>query len=196
MKWKGVTKEYRVYKEFACYYSSMLDAAFNGPFAEGKSGVLTIDDFEYPAVFGTIQSWMYTQKLENPFSITACTMEVYSIIWILADRLLMPKLQNAVAAAMVDLRRGPQLTLQNTVDWIYKNTTPASKLRKLVVDLCAFQMEEKLWTAAGAQQRVPGQFLVDVALAFKADRAQLQMYHRSRKQVLRLEDYKVAEGTS
>ncbi|KAH7418311.1 hypothetical protein BKA64DRAFT_738788 [Cadophora sp. MPI-SDFR-AT-0126] len=177
-------------------YSSMLDAAFNGPFAEGKSGVMTIDDIGFPSIFGSIQSWMYTQKLTSPYDDPPCTFEVYCTIWILADRLLMPKLQNDVAAAMLALEHGSQLIFQGKMAWIYRNTTPDSKLRRLIVDLCAFQMDEKVWAAAGASQTVPGQFLVGVALAIKADHKCLQKYHVSLKDVLRLDYCKVDEGAS
>lgn len=71
----------------------MLDAAFNGPYIEGKSNTMTIDDFPFTEAFAFLQCSMYTMKIEHLLS-RSLTVTSYCVAWILADRLLIPKLQN------------------------------------------------------------------------------------------------------
>lgn len=166
MKCGEEKKEYVVYKEFACYYSPMLNAAFNGPFIEGKSNTMTIDDFPFPKAFGFIQCWMYTMKIKHPLRVPL-TLTSYCVAWILADRLLIPKLQNQ---AVIELC-SKKLTLDKMPDLklIYGNTSPDSKLRRLVAYLCAFEMEPNLWAMRDGDGDIPSQFLVDVATEHKKE---------------------------
>ncbi|PVH86909.1 hypothetical protein DL98DRAFT_567186 [Cadophora sp. DSE1049] len=161
-------KEYIVYKEFACYYSPMLDAAFNGPFIEGKSNTMTIDDFPFPDAFGLIQCWMYTMKIEHPLN-NPLTVSGYCLAWILADRLLIPKLQNQ-AVTEICTKKLPLATMPN-VKMVYENTSPDSKLRKLVAYICAFEMEPEMWATrdGDGDGDIPSQFLVDVATEHKRE---------------------------
>lgn len=62
---RSVSKIFAIYKEFACYYSPVLRAAFNGPFLEGQSQTMIIDDFSLSGAFGFVLNWMYTGRLHK-----------------------------------------------------------------------------------------------------------------------------------
>ena len=166
MKCGETKKEYVVYREFACYYSPMLDAAFNGLFIEGKSNTMTIDDFPFPEAFGFLQCWMCTTKIEHPLN-NPLTITSYCIAWILADRLLIPRMQNQVVAKICTQLL--PLAIMPDVKMVYENTSPDSKLRKLVAYLCAFEREPKLWATRDGDGDIPMQFLVDVATEYKRE---------------------------
>jgi hypothetical protein len=86
-----------IHKNKICSHSSFFSAAFNSNFIEGMNQEMTLDvDLK---AFGIIANWMYTQDIvassgELP---DFCTL---ARVWILADRFLIPKLQNQ---AMKDL---------------------------------------------------------------------------------------------
>jgi BTB/POZ domain len=46
----GASQTFKVYKETLCYYSEFFSAAFNGPFLEGQSQSMTLENVD-PAVF-------------------------------------------------------------------------------------------------------------------------------------------------
>ena len=100
---------------------------------EGQTQTFTIEDFDRPDAFGIIQSWMYTQNTDGWKEKLAETQsfKLYCA-WILADRLIIPKLQNDVITIL------PKMILPlGDIHWLYKNTTPGGKLRSFMSDWCA-----------------------------------------------------------
>ena len=53
-----------VHKEHACYYSEVLDKAFNSQFIEGQTQTYTMKD-EHPGAFRYLVQWLYQQKINN-----------------------------------------------------------------------------------------------------------------------------------
>ncbi|KAH7360630.1 hypothetical protein BKA65DRAFT_189714 [Rhexocercosporidium sp. MPI-PUGE-AT-0058] len=154
-------KKYIIHKSIACYHSPVLDKAFNGPYTEGQTQVMTIEDFDRPDAFGAIQSWMYTQNTDGWKDEMGeeHDRKLY-FVWILADRLIMPKLQNQVMNLLMDIRIFSLLWL----GFIYKNTSPESKLRSFVSDRFATSInlrDKKTWLKA----EVPVEFLLDLLFA-------------------------------
>jgi len=83
-----------VHKNFITHYSPYFDAAFNGNFAEGQSQKLDLEDTE-PHVFGTFVNWLYSQNIENAEGEIPDDSTLVNL-WLLADKCLVPKLQNQV----------------------------------------------------------------------------------------------------
>ncbi|PVH86907.1 hypothetical protein DL98DRAFT_649759 [Cadophora sp. DSE1049] len=155
-------KKYIMHKSIACYYSPVLNKAFNGPFTEGQTQTMTIDDFKQPAAFGAIQSWMYMQKADGLKDEWGGRSNMLFYVWILADRLIMPALQNDLMGLLI----GMPIPL-NSLSWMYENTGPHSELRSLLVDRCAAlpvwknTADRELWIDA----KVPTELLVDTLYA-------------------------------
>lgn len=119
----------------------MLERAFNGGFKEGETQTIIIDDFAYLDTFGYIVSWLYTQNfeaLEHEWHV-GFSMVLYTI-WVLADRLIMPELQNEIMAAIMRMPTKPM----GKAKWIYENTSEVSKLRKYFVEGVASTGEQSL----------------------------------------------------
>jgi hypothetical protein len=89
---------YFMYKKFACDYSSLFDAVFNG----ARMEIIDLQGVSWPESFGIIQAWMYTQKLESPFPGLPFDATDLCDIWILADCLVMPELQNEVMKTLIE----------------------------------------------------------------------------------------------
>lgn len=97
-----------MHKDFACHYSPALKAAFGSTFIEAQTSTYrltnTNDDTVHMLVY-----WIYTQKLypeeEMPANAKHETSQGFQVVnltklWILADQLLIPRLQNQVARTL------------------------------------------------------------------------------------------------
>lgn len=133
-----------IHKAVACYHSRMFEAAFNGPFIEGQSQSITLKELPANWMFGVIQSWMYTGSLDitkdfggSPGGGKISSLKSNPImllqVWVIADRCIIPELQNDVMALMMELTYVPVWIASS----FYKNTTPESKLRKWFVERAA-----------------------------------------------------------
>lgn len=129
---------FRVHKNYICHYSPYFEAAFNGNFVEGETQVLELDDTD-PRIFGMFVNWIYTQELVNEEGNSpSCTSCIN--LWILADRLLVPSLQNQ-ALVCLDLVRSkwgsgvPGTSLGSKIfKRVWDNTTEESPLRSYLVE--------------------------------------------------------------
>ena len=91
-------ESFYVHKNFITHYSPYFNAAFNGSFAEGQSQKMDLEDTE-PHVFGTFVNWLYSQDIENAEGEVPDDATLVNL-WLLADKCLVPKLQNQVMRAL------------------------------------------------------------------------------------------------
>ncbi|KAK0124406.1 hypothetical protein ONS95_009367 [Cadophora gregata] len=164
-------RTYTLFQEFASYHSPMLAAGFNGPFRESQTRHMVIDDFQWPEIFGNVQHWMYTRTLCGPNDAKLLTSGL-CLVWILADRLIMPKLQNDVMDELFT-KRGPSRPLP-LICWLYKIPIPDGKLRELWVDRWAFECNKGGAEGEAGDLVMPAQFLLDVSLAYERDGRELR----------------------
>jgi hypothetical protein len=91
------TPKFVIHKHLICHHSPFFAAAFNSNFKEGITQEMTIDvDHK---VFGLFVNWLYNKVIlgasgEQP------DLPTLAHLWILADRVLIPKLQNQVMDIM------------------------------------------------------------------------------------------------
>ena len=118
------TQPYLVHEEFARHHSPVLRAAFDSKFIEGITKTYRLDTTE--RAVRLLVNWMYTEKLDvqqlgdNPPAndTDAAAHEDFSLVelWVLADKLLIPRLA-----------------------YVYEHTEAGSPLRKLFVEQCAYE---------------------------------------------------------
>lgn len=85
--------KYIIHKEFFCYYSPFFKAAFNGNFKEGQTQEMRIS--ADVVAFGVVVNWLYSQKIMISGD-NELILSTLARAWILADRFLIPKLQNQI----------------------------------------------------------------------------------------------------
>jgi hypothetical protein len=130
-------QKFLVHKEFICYYSPFFNAAFNGNFKEGESQTMDLEDID-PAVFALFVNWLYAQKVLSDQEDDQPSLPHLISLWMLADRFLVPKLQNQALIAYDRTRVAlNQRPASRTVGHIYKNTSPDSLLRKYIIQILA-----------------------------------------------------------
>ncbi|PVH85698.1 hypothetical protein DL98DRAFT_650671 [Cadophora sp. DSE1049] len=152
-----------VHKEFACYHSSVVRAAFSSNFVDGQTQTYRIEDTSAGA-FRLLVQWLYTQRLkivqwsdsgvfdglaEEAEEDKACNggdahllekdMNLVRL-WVLADRLGIPKLQNDVMAVIINIGKNAYQPQWETFRYIYESTAEGSPLRALATRQCVIDV--------------------------------------------------------
>ncbi|PMD64785.1 uncharacterized protein K444DRAFT_625422 [Hyaloscypha bicolor E] len=206
----GVEETIPVHKEHACYYSPVLKAAFTSSFVEGQTQTYRVEDTD-PDIFRLLIQWFYKQTFKHSTANSAeSIIEEQSIVevseaefpsaeidsmylnmvklWILAERLIIPRLQNFIMDSLVEMSEESWSTL-----WMataYESTSSDSPLRRFAVDVLLYQVPA--YGKKQCQNHFPRELLVDLACG-----ATLSSKSGSRYVHTRLtRDYMVPEGSS
>ncbi len=134
-----------VFKSFLRHYSKYFDEALNDSVAEGQTQTVTIQDFDFPEAFGHVMSWMYTQSTENWLSTSEGAYAIadnLTHVWMLADLLAIPDLQNQVVHLLIKLGN---FGANATVTWMCLKTQESIRIRCLIsrVLVCGLESGEK-----------------------------------------------------
>lgn len=98
----------------------------------------------HPEIFGVFVNWLYTQKIENAVDKSLLTLKDLAVLWNLADRFLIPILQNNAMARMMmadkqwfwrQYKGSCWGAVAELVDYVYKEHPSKSPARKLCVAL-------------------------------------------------------------
>lgn len=144
------TEPFIVHKDWACKASPVLAAAFNSEFLEGQTQEYRLDMSARDGdVVQLLVSWIYTHKLElEPLSaaevqqapkaeqirIRSRHSSYLAKLWVLADKLLMPRLQNEVIECFCKSNASTGCCFSiPIVRYIYENTNENSRLRKFLL---------------------------------------------------------------
>ncbi|KAL2066896.1 hypothetical protein VTL71DRAFT_1320 [Oculimacula yallundae] len=84
-----------VHKNVICPASPFFFAAFNGQFIEGQTQKMTFQDIN-PSHFELLIHWLYTGELKAEFRYGADVAEILVKLWEMAERFLIPTLQNQI----------------------------------------------------------------------------------------------------
>jgi hypothetical protein len=157
-------KEFVVHKSFVCHASSILRAAFNSNFLEGQTQRYVLEDIT-EAAFYLFSEWVYTQNIHwDGEGKNEPTSNSLPQVWVLAEKLLFPKLQNRVMNLIEDIWkiRG---TFPLTIPWIYDNTTYDSPLRRIYVHQYAWNLQSHTYRRADIL--LPTEFFIDLAVCLR-----------------------------
>jgi hypothetical protein len=164
-------KKFIVHKEHACHHSPILNAAFNGNFVEGQTQTYRIEDTS-PGAFQFFVQWLYRQEVdlfqlrnfdtteEDEPQMFAEDMDLAEL-WVLADKMAMPPLQNLVVSKIIEIREETLCVAVNTLHYIYRTTAIDSPLRRLMVSEvanCSYQRD-----FSDDSEMFPHAFLIDLA---------------------------------
>jgi len=85
-------------------------------------------------------------------------------LYILADKLLIPRLQNSIIQIMHQHVQENKLLLINTLEYVYDNTSSGSLLRRFILHLCACYMPPERYSELS--EKVPKEMLFELAAAY------------------------------
>lgn len=141
-------------KDLICKNSAYFEAAFNSDFSEAATQELEIEDVDIE-IFRIFVHWLHKGKLvgddENRPSYTTLVK-----IWLFADSILAPKLQNLVIYDIDQARYEHDYFPSARLHLVYDNTAEGSPLRRLIVDTWNFTYR------ISTPENYPHQFLVDL----------------------------------
>ncbi|KAE9381286.1 hypothetical protein N431DRAFT_490688 [Stipitochalara longipes BDJ] len=148
---KSDSKSVVVHKDFACHYSPVFKAAFNSGFVEGQTQEYRVDE-EDEEVIRLLVHWFYTQQLDilqTPEDSQGDKSEVagkeelcLAKLWVLADKLIIPQLQNMTLDVLAKLRLKSKAGIASKcLEFVCANTSKNSGLRRWFVHRCAFRLE-------------------------------------------------------
>lgn len=125
-----------VHKDFVCHYSLVFRAAFNGVFIEGQSQIYYLRD-EREKVVGLLVEWIYTKDISS--SNDRSGYDDLVELWILADKLCIPDLQDNVIDRLKEMNFKPAdvKALASQIGKVYRGTSDKSQLRNFAVAECA-----------------------------------------------------------
>jgi hypothetical protein len=167
---EGNAKPFKVHRDFACHYSPVLKAAFNSDFIEGQSQEYRLDVDE--EVVRLLVEWFYTQTLNtrqpDEKLDDAASMEedlFLAKLWVLADKLLLPQLQNQVLDRLQEIWEAAQRIDTRCIRYVNNNTPPGSPLRRWYAHKCASSLDEN-WLEDHSDQ-YPHKLLIELILFFR-----------------------------
>ncbi|KAH8602937.1 hypothetical protein B0O99DRAFT_588004 [Bisporella sp. PMI_857] len=176
-------KKFLIHEEAACVASSVLKAAFRGPFIEGQKKTYRLHHTSVEA-FRYLSQYLYSGNINfathNPDHThhwaSACEEERKAHekiccdqdqhlfkLWVLADELIIPHVQN-IAVEQI-LRVFSECGWETSeIEYVYKNTAADSPLRHLCVQMAAWDLPSN--TLGEELEALPKQFSIDLAVAF------------------------------
>jgi hypothetical protein len=168
-------KEFVIHKSFVCHVSPVLRAAFNSNFVEGQTQRYILEDTT-EAAFHLFSEWVYTQNIywdgeskDEPSSFSLPR------VWVLAEKLLVPKLQNRAMDLIEDVQKN-RGTFGSTVFWVYENTCCGSPLRRIYIHQWAWDFHSSHYRRA-----LPAEFLIDLAVYLRDINLQKLEFSRDMK---------------
>jgi hypothetical protein len=150
------SKPFLVHKNFICYYSPFFNAAFNGSFIEGETQKLDLEDTR-PDVFGIFVNWLYTQTVVDANG-ELPTCSALLNLWMFADRVLSPKLQNQTIECLEKVRIKVGRLSSAEFNRVWENTSKDSQLRRYITIVSSENMLAKITHP----DRYPHELLADI----------------------------------
>ncbi|KAG4443028.1 hypothetical protein IFR05_001482 [Cadophora sp. M221] len=153
--------KYIMHKKVVCHYSPVLEAAFKSGFIEGTTQTCKLEDIN-EETFALFMQWIYTQKIElHVDSDGKLNAGILPPLWVLAEKLIMPRLQNATINLIDSVNLRSALIDTDSLAYIYENTTTGSPLRKMFVQaICGRMAPDHFYTSSN---HFPVAALIDVA---------------------------------
>jgi hypothetical protein len=135
---------------------------------------LTLEELEKPPAMGDTVTptnqpspkYLAEEEDQIPESVSAHELHLVQL-WVIADRLLIPALQNAAIETLVRFWgvNDERIHGFGWIDYAYEHTQPLSPLRRLAVDTFAYVTEGYAWLKFKDNAHLlPKEFLVDLAV--------------------------------
>ena len=155
--------KFTLHKDFACHYSPVFHAAFNSNFIEGQTQTYHLEDAQ-DKVVTLLVKWIYTRRIATTDNDTDYGNLI--TLWILADKLCIPALQNAIIDQLFKImpKPGCRITIIGSLEKIYNETAGGCQLQKFAVEVCAIHLKPD--DVRETPQLFPTEFLIDYASRF------------------------------
>ncbi|KAH0372207.1 hypothetical protein KCU65_g1356, partial [Aureobasidium melanogenum] len=156
---------FSMHKDLLCYYSDYFRGAFEGSFKEAVDGKIWFEK-EDPAIFDIFNAFLYNRKLQNADGLVGPDLTFATLVdlWIFGDQFVVPLLQNLAIDSFQE-----RSDKQRCVPWvaqirkIYDNTLHGAPLRRIMIDMTAFETHIGRRPREEVVESWPVEALVDLA---------------------------------
>jgi hypothetical protein len=129
---------FNVHKALICRCSPYFDAAFKWAYQASSTAIISFPETSV-RVFKLLLAWFYTQMIwiagrDQPIPTPEDLIDLY----IFADQVQMPFLQNDTIAAIISVLQMQACVPTNKFRHIWENTSEHCPLRQLMVDICVW----------------------------------------------------------
>lgn len=158
------TESFKVHKEIACFYSPVLKAAFESPFIEGQTQTYILNNVTQEAV-QLLVDWLYFQNIDLEQLDTKpgdenTKIEAMVQLWVLADRLLIPTLQNLLIRELDKWHVKERKICDSAFNFLYENSASDCPLRLFFVHQVVCSASYKIFLLSPS--RYPKQMLLEI----------------------------------
>ncbi len=119
-------------------------------------------------VFTLLAQWLYTQRLAGDLGGASDSGNRLARLWTLAERLLIPRLQNLAIDRLDEKRIEYNCIYTNALHYVWDNTAPDSAIRRLFIHQCVWNLESN--TYRSDINRFPKEMLAEICFLL-AERA-------------------------
>lgn len=154
-------ESFTVHQKLAYFWSPVLKAAFEGQFMEGTTITMEMTDTRREAI-PLLIGWMYSGKIDDINNNSPSSQDLYCL-WILADKLLIPELQNCTMLAIQESATKVGVPLSSS-PYVYSATMPDSQLRRIMAHHIAFAPDMAKFTRESLKI-LSEEFQIDLLLA-------------------------------
>jgi len=127
-------EKFTIHKNFINHYAPQFPTLYPSTTTTGSPDPPTIET--EPNIFTGLVSWIYTQEVIDAESTTSVVgIEFLVELWILAERIAIPKLQNQVMRLLKTGKTGYCKDDGQLLKYAYRNSSKNSPLRRVLVDI-------------------------------------------------------------
>jgi hypothetical protein len=112
-------------------------------------------------VFSIVNQFIYTRQLSEKLE-SDLEWEMSVRAWIFGDKYLMPSLHNRVMSVLIEKTTVTDQIPTSELELIYSNTLPGSPLRKMIVDMTAYEGDMVTAVTSEGGKRWPHEALLDL----------------------------------
>ena len=185
--------KFMVHKSFACHYSPVLKDFFDNENMNRRFRKYHLHGTSSNTVQLLLQ-WIYTQKVDIRKISEQPEGEVKSqslvFLWVLAEKLQIPRLQNAVIRELQALRDRGEPVPTLSLKYVYENFPPANPLPRLLLHQCAGGLSE--WYTHSPEQ-FPKDMLLELTV-YLSEAVQSGTSAKDMRENTNLSDYFVPEA--
>jgi len=151
--------EFKIHKYVVCDNSRVLRAAFNSSFIEGQTQTYRLEDVSEKC-FMLFFEWIYSKNI-NASMPEALRDRLFLELWVLADKLLIPRLRTASMEAYKEFVAKRKALNLAPFEWVWENTAMGSPLRRVILHYTRKLGAETFATKA---EFFPKEMLIDLAI--------------------------------
>jgi hypothetical protein len=128
-------------------------------------------------VFNLLVQWFYTQKLDGDLSGAFDSGDNLARLWVLAERFLIPRLQNLAIDRLEEKRTEYKCVGLSALQHVWDNTTHGSPLRRLFIHQCVWNLNPDAYHSS--INKFPKQVLAEICFLLRENAKSNTKYSRN-----------------